>query len=408
MPVCRFCQTSLVDVALDLGASPLANSYIRADRLNEPETHYPLKVYFCNACALVQLEAFSTPGEIFGRYDYFSSFSKSWLEHAERYVAHMREDFGIGQKSLVVEIASNDGYLLQYFAKQGTRVLGIEPAENVAEAARKIGIPTQTIFWGTDTAKRLREEGYSADLILGNNVLAHVPDINDFIGGIKELLKPDGLVTMEFPHLLNLVTLNQFDTIYHEHFSYLSLLAVKKIFAHHGLRVFDVRELPTHGGSLRIYACHADSKRPDSDSVSRLIQAERSAKLDVFEGYVGLRKNAEEIKAALLEFLLKARREGHKTLGYGAAAKGNTMLNYAGIKPDLLPMVADLSHHKQGKYLPGSRIPVISPDALLQERPDYVLLLPWNLATEIMEQLRVARSWGGRFVTAVPSLKVAT
>lgn len=407
MPSCRFCGLELAASILDLGASPLANAYIPPQRLNAPETYYPLTVFFCNGCGLAQLEEFSSPREIFGEYDYFSSFSRSWLDHARDYVEHMCADFHLSPRHTVVEIASNDGYLLQYFVEKGVRVLGVEPAENVARAAREKGVPTRSLFFSLETAGQLRREGYDADLIVGNNVLAHVPNINDFAAGIRELLKPDGIVTLEFPHLLRLAAENQFDTVYHEHFSYLSLFVVEQIFARHGLRIFDVRELPTHGGSLRIYAGHASgSGRPVSARVAAILEDEKTAHLDQLSGFAHLQANADRIKADLLEFLLQAKRENRTVLGYGAAAKGNTLLNYAGVKPDLLPLVADLNRHKQGKFLPGSRIPIVSPDELLRRRPDYVLILPWNLKKEIGDQLAPIRSWGGRFAAAIPGLAV--
>jgi len=406
MPACRFCRTEMEDVIVDLGASPLANSYLTPEKKQALEPFFPLTVYFCRACGLVQLLEFAAPEDIFTQYDYYSSFSETWLRHARAYAEEMVAEFGLGPASRIVEIASNDGYLLQYFQALGLSVLGVEPAVNIARAARDKGIPTENVFFGRRTAQNLVERGFAADLAIGNNVLAHVPDINDFVAGCALLLKPGGLMTFEFPHLLNLVRETQFDTIYHEHFSYLSLSVVRKIFQAHDLMVFDVRELPTHGGSLRVFACPEKAGRPVQPRVAGLIEREKAAGLDDFSGYAGFAPAVYEIKAALLEFLLRARREGRRVMGYGAAAKGNTLLNYAGVKPDLLPLVADLNPAKQGKFLPGSRIPVKSPAELMAARPDYVLILPWNIREEVMAQLAEVRSWGGRFVTAIPRLEV--
>ena len=406
MAECRFCHCDLRDVVIDLGASPLSNAYIPSDRRMEMEPQYPLKVWFCPQCGLVQLEAFTSPEAIFSDYDYFSSYSDTWLAHAESYVTHMMRDYGIDSGSQVVEIASNDGYLLQYFVQRGVPVLGVEPATNVAEVARQRGVPTENAFFGEATARKLKSRGYAADLMLGNNVLAHVPDINDFVEGFHVLLKPEGFMTVEFPHLLNLIRQTQFDTIYHEHFSYLSLGTVRTIFAAHGLKVFHVEELPTHGGSLRVFACQAGQPRQVSDAVHDVLARERAAGLFDGSGYRAFAGAALTIKLDLLEFLIEACREGKKVCGYGAAAKGNTLLNYAGVRHDLIEAVADRSPQKQGKLLPGSRIPVVSPEAMLALRPDYVLILPWNLQEEIMAQLDGIRAWGGRFVTTVPRLRV--
>lgn len=405
MAICRFCAAPLKDVVVDLGTSPLSNSYVPPGKLSEMEPFFPLKVWFCGGCGLVQLEEFATPGEIFSRYDYFSSYSDSWLRHARDYVQFMTEQYGIGRDSQVVEIASNDGYLLQYFLERGVKALGVEPAVNVAAVAKAKGIPTETAFFGRETAANLVKRGFAADLALGNNVLAHVPDINDFVAGFATLLKPGGIMTVEFPHLLNLIRGIQFDTIYHEHFSYLSLHTVQRIFRHHGLTVFDVRELPAHGGSLRVFAAPAGAGRAPTEAVETILRRELDARLDQFSGFRGFAGAAEEIKYGLLEFLLRAKRGGKRVAAYGAAAKGNTLLNYAGIHRDLIAMVADRSPAKQGKFLPGSRIPVASPEELLASRPDYVLILPWNLREEIMEQLAAVREWGGRFVTAVPRME---
>lgn len=406
MAECRFCHCALHDVVIDLGSSPLSNAYIPPERRMAMEPYYPLKVWFCPRCGLVQLEAFTSPDAIFSDYDYFSSYSDTWLAHAERYVEHMINDYGIDRDSRVVEIASNDGYLLQYFLQRGIPALGVEPAVNVAQVARERGVPTETAFFGADTARALKSRGYAADLMLGNNVLAHVPDINDFVEGFHILLKPDGFMTVEFPHLLNLICQTQFDTIYHEHFSYLSLGTVQTIFAAHGLEVFHVEELPTHGGSLRVFACQADHPRAVSGAVADVLARERAAGLLDGSGYHAFAGAALAIKLDLLDFLIAARRAGRKVCGYGAAAKGNTLLNYAGVRHDLIEAVADRSPHKQGKLLPGSRIPVVAPADMLSLQPDYVLILPWNLKEEIMAQLDGIRAWGGRFVTAVPQLKV--
>ena len=406
MANCRFCHYRLHDVVIDLGSSPLSNAYIPPERSMAMEPHYPLKVWFCPQCGLVQLEAFTSPDDIFSEYDYFSSYSDTWLEHAARYVDHMICDYGVNSNSQVVEIASNDGYLLQYFLQRGIPSLGVEPAANVAQVARERGVPTKNAFFGADTARALKARGYAADLMLGNNVLAHVPDINDFVEGFHILLKPDGFMTVEFPHLLHLIREVQFDTIYHEHFSYLSLGTVRTIFAAHGLEVFHVEELPTHGGSLRVFACQAACPRTVSAAVQDVLNRERAAGLWDGSGYHTFARAALDAKLDLLDFLIGACRSGKKVCGYGAAAKGNTLLNYAGVRQDLIAAVADRSPHKQGKLLPGSRIPVVSPEAMLELRPDYVLVLPWNLKEEIMRQLEGIRAWGGRFVTAVPQLKV--
>lgn len=406
MAECRFCHHMLRDVVIDLGASPLSNAYIPTERHMEMEPFYPLKVWFCPQCGLVQLEEFTSPSAIFSDYDYFSSYSETWLAHARHYVEHMTRDYGINKSSQVVEIASNDGYLLQYFIQKGIKALGVEPAANVAEVARQKGVPTENVFFGEHTARKLKERGYAADLVLGNNVLAHVPDINDFVEGFHVLLKPEGFMTVEFPHLLNLIRETQFDTIYHEHFSYLSLKTVRTIFAEHGLQVFHVEELSTHGGSLRVFACHVERPRAVSSAVEEILTREQAFGLMKFAGYQNLADAALKIKLDLLDFLICARRATKKVCGYGAAAKGNTLLNYAGVRHDLIDAVADRNPHKQGKYLPGSRIPVITPEKLLEMRPDYVLILPWNLGEEITAQLAKIRDWGGRFVTAVPELKV--
>ena len=401
-PACRFCSSPLNEVFADLGVSPLANSYLREEQLSNMEPHYPLKAWVCGSCMLVQLEEFESPAGIFSDYAYFSSFSTSWLAHAERYVQDMMTRFGFDSRSQVIEIASNDGYLLQYFHAAGVPVLGIEPAANVAQAAIAKGIPSRSVFFGRDTARELE-----ADLLIGNNVYAHVPDLHSFTEGLKIALKPDGLITLEFPHLLRLMDEAQFDTIYHEHFSYLSLMTVQKVFARHGLTVFDVEELPTHGGSLRIYGQHAENtKREVTSRVEALLAQERAAGLDHLDAYRSFAEKVKRVKCDVLQFLINARREGKTVAGYGAPAKGNTLLNYCGIGPELVSFTVDRSPHKQGHYLPGTRIPIRGPEAIGQARPDYVLILPWNLKDEITEQMKEIRSWGGRFVVAIPSLEV--
>jgi hypothetical protein len=401
-PACRFCSSPLTEVFADLGVSPLANSYLREEQLSRMEPHYPLKAWVCGSCMLVQLEEFESPAGIFSDYAYFSSFSTSWLAHAERYVHGMIARFGFDSNSQVVEIASNDGYLLQYFHAAGVPVLGIEPAANVAQAAIAKGIPSRTVFFGRDTARDVK-----ADLLIGNNVYAHVPDLHSFTEGLKIALKPGGIITLEFPHLLRLMDEAQFDTIYHEHFSYLSLLTVRKIFAHHGLTIFDVEELPTHGGSLRIFGQHAqNTSRAITPRVEAVLAKERAAGLDRLDAYRHFAEKIKRVKCDVLEFLIGARREGKSVAGYGAPAKGNTLLNYCGIGPELVSFTVDRSPHKQGQYLPGTRIPIYEPEAIEQARPDYVLILPWNLKDEITEQMTVVRSWGGQFVVAIPSLQI--
>lgn len=390
----------------DLGTSPLANSLVAGENLSSMEPTYPLCVYVCGKCFLVQLEEFESPEHIFGDYSYFSSYSESWLAHCRSYSAQMIERLGLGPQSKVIEVASNDGYLLQYFGEAGVPILGIEPAANVAEVAQAKGIPTEVSFFSVATAARLVDAGQKADLIVANNVLAHVPDINDFVLGLHTLLKPEGVITVEFPHLLNLVELSQFDTIYHEHFSYLSLGVVERIFAHHGLRIFDVEELPTHGGSLRIFAQHAENSRNRvSRRVDELRTRERQAGLETMAIYGDFQRKIVEIKLGLLEFLVSAKRNGQRVAAYGAPAKGNTLLNFCGVGPELVEFTVDLSPHKQAHFLPGVRIPIYSPDHVFEERPDYLLILPWNLKDEIAEQMRGIREWGGRFVVPVPKLE---
>jgi SAM-dependent methyltransferase len=404
---CRFCGTPLRDSLCDLGMSPMSNSYIAPEDAQKKEPFYPLHAYVCAKCFLVQLPEFESPEHIFSDYAYFSSYSESWLAHAKAYTEAMTARFALGPASRVIEIASNDGYLLQYFAEKAIPVLGIEPAANVAAVAIAKGIASRVQFFGVSTARELAAEGLQADLLLGNNVLAHVPDINDFVAGMKIALKPAGVITMEFPHLLQLMQHNQFDTIYHEHFSYLSFTTVEKVFAAHGLALFDVEELPTHGGSLRIYAAHAgDASKATGARVAALKAREDSAGLADLSTYAAFAEQVRETKRALLEFLIAAKRSGKRVAGYGAPAKGNTLLNYCGIREDFLDYTVDRSPHKQGRFLPGTRIPIHAPEKLRETRPDYVLILPWNLKDEITAQMAHIREWGGRFVVPIPRVEV--
>ena len=404
---CRSCDNPLRHSVVDLGMQPFANAFLTAEQLERPEPRYPLHARVCDRCWLVQLDHSADPHQLFSDYAYFSSVSESWLLHAKTYAETIADRLALGSQSLVVEVASNDGYLLRNFVERGISVLGIEPAANVAERAIAIGVPTEVVFLGRETAKRLRDDGVVADLLIGNNVLAHVPDLNDFISGLAILLAPDGTLTMEFPHVSRLLEERQFDTIYHEHFSYLSLTAVQKAFARHGLVLEDVEEIPTHGGSLRIYAKHAGrGARSDTahSAVSDLLDRERSAGVLDLDTYARLGSDAEAVRRDLVAFLANAQRDGRLVLGYGAPAKGNTLLNYCDISTDLLAYTVDLSPHKQGRFLPGSRLPIASPDRLLQDRPDYVLILPWNLKDEIVEQMRAVRDWGGQFVVPIPEV----
>lgn len=405
---CRFCNTPLTQVFLDLGAAPASNSFLKPEELNRPEVYYPLKLFVCPDCFLVQVDEVKSSTEIFSsEYVYFSSFSRTWLEHAKAYVEATCPRLGLGKDSLVMEIASNDGYLLQYVREAGVPALGIEPTASTASAARAKGIETLEEFFGVGLAERLAAEGRSADLIVGNNVLAHVPDINDFVGGLRTALKPGGLVNLEFPHLYRLVESAQFDTVYHEHFSYLSLATVRRIFASQGLRIFDVEELPTHGGSLRIHARReADPLARDTDRLDAVLRMEQAAGMQTLGYYQGFQERVERIKAELLGFLSEQTLARKKVAAYGAAAKGNTLLNFCGVKPGQVAFVCDASPHKQGLFLPGSRIPVLHPDAIRAERPDYVLILPWNIKAEIMDQLSFIRQWGGRFVVPIPSPEI--
>jgi SAM-dependent methyltransferase len=396
-PTCRACGEQLRQTFVDLGDTPLANSYLHSNQLSQPEPKYPLHARVCSACRLVQVEQAATPSEIFAHYAYFSSFSSSWVEHARQFAVMATRRWGLGSKSLVVEIASNDGYLLRHFVDLGVPVLGVEPAANVADVA----------FFGRQTADRLVNAGHKADLVVGNNVFAHVPDLNDFVSGIARVLSADGVVSLEFPHLLRLIEGVQFDTIYHEHFSYLSLLATETIFKRYGLKVFDVEELPTHGGSLRVMACHQTSTRHQEGAGLKKVQAaEASAHFDRDSGYAGFAPKVHAVRDGLMAFLKSTKSDGKSVVAYGAAAKGNTLLNYCGVGTDLISYVVDVSPHKQGQYLPGSRLPIRPPTALAETKPDYVIILPWNLRDEITSQMAHVRDWGGRFVVAVPRLTV--
>jgi 2-polyprenyl-3-methyl-5-hydroxy-6-metoxy-1,4-benzoquinol methylase len=405
---CRFCNNSLTNEFVDLGFSPPSNAYLKAQQLNEPETYFPLRIMVCEKCFLVQIDEFAKHDDIFNaEYAYFSSFSTSWLAHAKNYTQMMIRRFGFNAQSQVIEIASNDGYLLQYFKEQGIPVLGIEPTANTAAAAKEKGIESVVDFFGVKLATALVAKGIKADLLLGNNVLAHVPDINDFVGGLPVLLKENGVITFEFPHLLQLIDKNQFDTIYHEHFSYLSLLAVQQIFKKHGLHIFDVEEVTTHGGSLRIFAKHAaDTSKPVSANVAAMLEKEIQFGLNSLSVYQNYQAKAEKVKNDFTQFLIQAKNEGKIVVGYGAAAKGNTLLNFAGNKKDLLQFVVDASPHKQNKFLPGVHIPVVAEERIKQTKPDYVVILPWNLKDEIATQLAYIKDWNGRFVVAVPKLEI--
>jgi len=405
---CRFCRINIQQVFADLGMSPLSNSYLKPEQLNQAERFYPLCAYVCENCLLVQLEEFQSSEQIFSdQYAYFSSYSDSWLEHCRAYTDLMVKKFGFNENSQVIELASNDGYLLQYFKQKGIPVLGIEPAANVAKVAEEKGIHTLVKFFNVTTAKELANQGIQADLLLGNNVLAHVPDLNDFVAGIKIALKPTGILTMEFPHLLQLIQQGQFDTIYHEHFSYFSCLTVEKIFAHHGLTLFDVEELPTHGGSLRIYVRQQENEAlAVTEAVGKLKAQEIRSGLDKITTYLDFSERIKTIKRKLLTFLIEAKNQGKSVVGYGAPAKGNTLLNYCGIRTDLLEYTVDRSPHKQGLFLPGTHIPVAHPDRIRETKPDYLLVLPWNIKTEIMEQMSYIREWQGKFVIPIPEVEI--
>ena len=404
---CRFCNTHIKHIFASLGHSPLSNSYIAKDDLNRMEPFYPLEVYVCEKCFLVQLEQFESPHNIFSDYAYFSSYSDTWLKHVREYANKIIDRFGIHSQSFVVEVASNDGCLLQCFIENGIPVLGIEPAANVAEVARQKGIPTETMFFGKEKAARLVREGKCADLLLGNNVLAHVPDLNDFVAGLKILLKSNGVVTMEFPYLMKLIEETQFDTIYHEHFSYFSFLVVEKVFLAHRLTIFDVEELPTHGGSLRIYARHReDNTKTISDHVFELRSIEKSAGYEDINHYLTFDKKVRAVKREILNFLIQTKEKEKTIVGYGAPAKGNTLLNYCGIRTDFIDYTVDRNIYKQGRYLPGSHIPIETPDKIKETKPDYVFILPWNLKDEIMEQMSFIRDWGGKFIIPIPRVEV--
>jgi SAM-dependent methyltransferase len=404
---CRFCNNVLNHTFVDLGMSPLANSYVKNEDLQRMEPFYPLCAYVCASCFLVQLPVFENPEDIFSDYAYFSSYSDSWLKHAKDYVDSMIDRFGFDADTHIIEIASNDGYLLQYFKEKGIPVLGIEPAKNVAKAAQEKGIPTITEFHCEQTAKKLVSKGISADLLIGNNVLAHVPNLNDFVKGMKLLLKSNGILTMEFPHLMKLMAEKQFDTIYHEHFSYFSFLTVTDLFAAYGLKIFDVDELYTHGGSLRIYACHDHNEsHPRGQRARDLYDREIATGFNRISHYLSFADDVKGMKRNIWEFMIAAKSENKSIAGYGAPAKGNTLLNYCGIGTDFIDYTVDLSPHKQGYFLPGTHIPIYHPDKVKETKPDYLLILPWNLRDEIMDQMAHIHHWGGRFVTLVPDVRV--
>ncbi|SCW58676.1 Methyltransferase domain-containing protein [Paenibacillus tianmuensis] len=405
---CRFCQAQLNVSFVDLGLSPLSNAFTELGKINGGNRFYPLHVYVCEQCFLVQLEEFESPQDIFGEeYAYFSSFSESWLQHAKEYVDNMIERYSINSSSKVVEIACNDGYLLQYFKERNVPVIGIEPAGNVAEEARKKGIPVVSDFFGEKLAELFVARGEQADLIIGNNVLAHVPDINDFVKGLKRLLKDGGLITIEFPHLLALIQENQFDTIYHEHFSYFSLSTVQKIFSYHGLTVFHVEKLLSHGGSLRIYARHKqDFSRSTTTTVDEIIKLEKAKGLQDIETYRLFFQQVEKTKRNILAFLIQLKNEGKRIVGYGAPAKGNTLLNYCGIRSDFIDYVVDINPYKQGLLLPGSLISIYEPERIRETKPDIIVIMPWNIKEEVMEQMSYVHEWGGEFAVFIPNPKV--
>jgi SAM-dependent methyltransferase len=404
---CRFCGAALTHTFVDLGSSPLCQTQIQPSDLNKMEPFYPLRVFLCDQCFLVQLDEYVAPVTIFrADYPYFSSYSSSWVTHARDYAARMKADYGIGPESFVVEVASNDGYLLQHFVEGGVRCLGVEPSAGVADAAVAKGVPTVVRFFGTEAAEDLAAEHGKADLVIGNNVLAHVPKLNDFVNGLRVMLADDGVITLEFPHLMRLMQLNQFDTIYHEHFSYFSFTVVDRLLAHHGLVVIDVAELPTHGGSLRIYAAHRDGRREHSKRIVDLLERERLAGVETLEFYSGFETKVRETKWKLLEFMIDAKRRGKSIVGYGAPGKGNTLLNYCGIRQDLLEYTVDRNPHKQGTYTPGTRIPILDPSQIEKTRPDFILILPWNLKDEIVASMSHVRQWGARFVVPIPEVEV--
>jgi SAM-dependent methyltransferase len=404
---CRFCGNGLRHTVADLGMSPMANSYRKPEELNRMEPFYPLHAYVCDRCFLVQLEAFQSGEEIFSEYAYFSSYAQALLDHGKAYADAMGDRFGLGAHSKVVEVAANDGYLLRWFLPKGIPVLGVEPAANVAEAARKLGIPVEVLFFGRDTAAQLKDAGHAADLMAANNVVAHVPDINDFVAGFKVLLKPTGVATFEFHHVLNLLRLNQFDTIYHEHFCYHSLTTFSKILAHHALRVFDVEEINTHGGSLRVF-CQPEGTgvQPLSPRVAAMLAREKEAGLDTLAPYLAFNERVKAMKRRLLAFLVEAKDAGKSIAAYGAPAKGNTLLNYAGVRSDFIDYTIDRNPHKQNHFLPGTQIPILGPERLAETRPDYLLILVWNLKDEVIEQMKHLRDWGGKFLVLIPEVKV--
>ena len=405
---CRFCQHKLTHEFIDLVNAPPSNAFLTRDQLNEPEIFYPLKLYVCDKCFLVQIDEYKKSDDIFNQdYAYFSSFSTTWLDHAKKYVDMIIDRLRLGAESHVMEIASNDGYLLQCFVQRHIPCLGIEPSANTARAARGKGIETLEEFFGVSLAERLAQEGKKADLIIGNNVFAHVPDVNDFVAGLKIALKNNGVITLEFPHLMQLIERNQFDTIYHEHFSYFSFSTAKRIFEKHGLELFDVEQISTHGGSLRIYGKHKDDASKNiSPNVMALLHEEKAKGMQTTEYYDGFQNKADRVKYDLIDFLIKQKKDGKKVSAYGAAAKGNTLLNYCGVKKDLIEFVVDASPHKQGMFLPGSHIPVVSERNIKETRPDFVLILPWNIKDEIMEQLSYIRKWSGRFVVPIPEIEI--
>jgi len=403
---CRLCGNSLKHTFVDLGMSPPCELFLEAHQLDEMEPYYPLHVLVCDECFLVQLKEYVSPEEIFTEYAYFSSYSTSWVEHARRYCMMIKERLALGGDSLVVELASNDGYLLQHFLPLGVPILGIEPAANVAVAAEEKGVPTRVDFFGVHLAYELADKGQKADLIIGNNVLAQVPDLNDFVGGMAVLLKPEGVVTLEFPHIEKLIGENQFDTIYHEHFSYFSLITIEKLAARHGLKVIDVEELSTHGGSLRIYLALEKSAHSRSPHVDALLQRELAGGLDRIETYTSFSEKAKKVKRDILAFLIEARNAGKKVCGYGAPGKGNTLLNYCAIGPDLLDFTVDRNPYKHGRFTPGQHVPIYPVEAIDEARPDYILILPWNLKDEIVRQMRHVASWGAKFVTPIPTVTI--
>lgn len=405
---CRFCRTPLHDVFLDLGSAPPSNAFLSAHGLNAPETYFPLRLHTCTECHLVQVDEVQKHDALFsGDYVYFSSYSRTWLQHAERYVARAVERLGLNAQSLVTEVASNDGYLLQYVKARGIPCVGIEPTAGTAMAARAHDIETLEHFFGERFARDFAATRRKADLVIANNVLAHVPDLNDFVAGLGAVLAPEGAITVEFPHLLQLVAQRQFDTVYHEHFSYFSFHTAQRVFASHGLRIWDVEELSTHGGSLRLWVCHTDAGHRETPAVAMLLAKESAAGMLAMDYYHGFQPLADGIKNTFLAFLIDCKRNGKQVAGYGAAAKGNTLLNYAGVRPDLLDYVVDASPHKQGRYLPGSRIPVVAETRIRESRPDFVVIFPWNLREEITAQLGYIREWGGKFVTLIPELGVS-